>query len=288
MKLRSLGAGGPLLPPVGQGTWQLERIPRAAAVAALRYGLDRGLTLIDTAPTYGEGRVEEIVGEAIRGRRDEVYLVTKIDPQSATRAEAERACDESLRRLGADRIDCYLFPKLPDSRLLEAIDALGRLRRIGKICCLGTSNIDERSLAFMIDAGAGAAISQNQVPYHLRERSIEQGLVPFCHRHGIAVVAQSPFASGALLGDDASSRMLGRLAEARGLTARQLALAFLLQKADFVLPRSSDPVHVDENAEAAEIELSPAECEALESAFPVTSSVDSGARPLAQPLGPAL
>ncbi|HYY06634.1 MAG TPA: aldo/keto reductase, partial [Candidatus Limnocylindria bacterium] len=196
MRRRRFGWTDVPVPVIGLGTWYLEREDRTRAVAALRAGLDAGMDHIDTAEMYGSGRVEEIVGEAIAGRRDEVFLVSKVLPGHATRAGVLRACEASLRRLRTDRLDCYLLHWPGKHPLERTIDAFEQLVRDGKIRAYGVSNFDvdetERAVAI---AGEGR-IACNQVLYHLEERAIEHALIPWCARHRIAVVGYSPFGAG--------------------------------------------------------------------------------------------
>jgi diketogulonate reductase-like aldo/keto reductase len=254
---------------IGQGTWNIERDPRASAVAALRRGLDLGLTHVDTAEMYGAGAAEKLVAEAIAGRRDEVFLVSKVLPENASRKGAIAACERSLTRLKTDRLDCYLLHWPGEHPLEDTLEAFEQLRRDGKIRTWGVSNFDvtELEAAWKI---AGARLACNQVLYHLQERAIEHAVLPWCEQHGVAVVAYSPFGSGAFPGPRTKGgRVLAAVAEARGATPRQVALAFLLRSpAVFTIPKAARPVHVDDNAGAAGVRLEAADIGRLERAFP--------------------
>jgi diketogulonate reductase-like aldo/keto reductase len=231
MELRPFGGSGTRVPVLGQGTWELERQQRRTAVAALRRGLDLGLRHVDTAEMYGDGRVEEMVGEAIAGRRDEVYLVSKVLPRHATETGIVAACERSLRRLGTDRLDCYLLHWPGNHPLAGTIAGFERLRRDGKVLAWGVSNfgVDELEDAAAI-AGTGR-IACNQVLYHLGERAIEHDVLPWCEARGVAVVGYSPFGSGRFpAGSSRGGRVLAEVAAAHGATPRQVALAFLVRR----------------------------------------------------------
>jgi diketogulonate reductase-like aldo/keto reductase len=268
MRKRPVGAAS--VAAVGQGTWQMERDSRAQAIAALRHGLDAGASHIDTAEMYGDGRVEELIAEAIAGRRDEVFLVSKVLPENASRRGTLRACEASLRRLGTDRLDAYLLHWPGSHPLAETFEAFEELVRAGKIRAWGLSNFDENELAEALALAGAGRIACNQVLYHLGERAVEHAVLPFCARHGIALVAYSPFGSGRFPGPRSRrGRVLAELAVARGATPRQLALAFLLRQPEvLVIPKAASAEHAAENAAAAELTLGPDEVARLERAFP--------------------
>jgi diketogulonate reductase-like aldo/keto reductase len=264
MEKRAFGPTGAKLPVIGQGTWQMEQDGRAEAVRALRRGLDLGMMHIDTAEMYGSGRVEEIVGEAIAGRRDEVYLVSKVLPSNASRQGTIEACERSLRHLRTDRLDLYLLHWPGSHPLEETFGAFEKLRKDGKICAWGVSNFDvdgmEKALAV---AGPGKIVC-NQVLYHVEERAIEHEMIPWCEAHGVAVVAYSPLGQGRL-----PSSTLGQVARARGVTPAAMALAFLARRAPvFAIPKASRAAHVEENARAGDLELTEAEVARIDKAFP--------------------
>jgi len=271
MTRRPFGATGVKVPILGQGTWNMERAERRTAVDALRAGLDAGMAHVDTAEMYGHGRVEEIVGEAIAGRRDEVFLVSKVLPENATRAGTIRACEASLRRLGTDRLDCYLLHWPSRHPIAETIAGFEALRTAGKIRAWGVSNFDVPDLEAAAAVAGVHAIACNQVLYHPGERAIERRVAPWCARHGVAVVAYSPFGSGDFPGPRSrGGRVLAEIAERHGATPRQIALAFLVRApALFAIPKSARRAHVLENAGAADVTLSAAEIRRLDAAFPV-------------------
>jgi diketogulonate reductase-like aldo/keto reductase len=267
---RPFGAAAAAVSAVGQGTWQMERDPRAQAIAALRRGLDAGATHVDTAEMYGSGRVEELVGEAIAGRRDEVFLVSKVLPGNASRSGTLRACEASLRRLGTDCLDVYLLHWPGSHPLAETIEAFEELVGAGKIRAWGLSNFDEEELADALALAGPGRIACNQVLYHLGERAVEHAVLPFCARHGIALVAYSPFGSGEFPAPrSAGGRVLAELAAAHDVTPRQVALAFLLREpAVLAIPKAGKADHAAENAAAADLVLAAGEIDRLERAFP--------------------
>ncbi len=270
MQTRPFGSTQRQVAVVGQGTWYLDEADRRTAIAALRRGLDCGMTHIDTAELYGSGAAEDIVGEAIAGRRDEVYLVSKVLPQNASRAGTRAACERSLSHLRTDRLDCYLLHWPGPHPLEQTIAAFEDLIRAGKILAWGVSNFDVPDLeAAQAIAGAGR-LACNQVLYHLQERAIEHAVIPWCERHGVAVTGYSPFGHGQFPGPrTAAGRVLADIAEARGVAPRQAALAFLTRRPSlFAIPKASTPAHAEENARAVSLRLSDAEIARIDAAFP--------------------
>ncbi len=259
------------MPVIGQGTWQMERDGRQKAVAALRAGLDAGMTHIDTAEMYGAGRVEEIVGEAIAGRRHEVFLVSKVLPEHATYQGVLRACEGSLRRLRTTWLDLYLLHWPSAHPLEETVRAFDRLVRDGKIRFYGVSNFDVGDLERAVALAGEGRVACNQVLYHLGERAIEHAVLPWCESRGIAVVGYSPFGSGAFPSPRSrGGRVLEDVARARGVTPRQVALAFLVRRPSlFTIPKASSVDHVRENAAAGDLVLTADEIRRIEQAFPV-------------------
>ena len=253
---------------VGQGTWNIDRGNRGRARAALRAGLDRGMTHIDTAEMYGNA--EEIVGEAIGGRRDEVFLVSKVLPSNASRRGTKTACTRSLARLGTDRIDCYLLHWRGQYGLAETFTAFEELKTEGKILSWGVSNFDDDDLNEAAAVAGANAMACNQVLYHLEERAIEHAVIPWCAEHGVAVVAYSPFGSGDFPGPRTKGgRVLKEIAEAHDATARQVALRFLLRHPSvFVIPKASNPEHAVENAAAGDLRLTEQDIARIDEAFP--------------------
>lgn len=271
MERRSFGAGGIQVPPIGQGTWYIEQASRREAVAALRRGLDLGLTHVDTAEMYGSGRAEEVVAEAIAGRRDEVFLVSKALPSNASRKGAVAACENSLKRLGTDRLDCYLLHWRGGHPLAETFAAFEQLREAGKIRAWGVSNFDVDDLDEALAIAGPGRIACNQVLYHLGERAIEHAVLPWCEAHGVALVGYSPFGSGSFPSPaSAGGRALAEVAKVRGATPRQVALAYLTRRpALFTIPKAANASHVEDNAGAADLPLEPDDIEKLERAFPL-------------------
>jgi diketogulonate reductase-like aldo/keto reductase len=270
MQSRTFGPTSTSVSVVGQGTWNMEGDDRSSCIAALRAGLDAGMTHIDTAELYGGGKVEEIVAEAIAGRRDEVFLVSKVLPHNASRTGTIEACERSLRRLRTDRLDGYLLHWPGDHPLEETIEAFEQLVEDGKIAWWGVSNFDVADLEAALDIAGAGRIACNQVLYHLGERAIEHAVLPWCEREGVAVVGYTPFGRSRFPPRSPSGEVLKGIAERRGATARQIALAFLTRRPGlFAIPKSADPEHVRENAAAAAIELGRDEISALEAAFPL-------------------
>ncbi|TMQ10046.1 MAG: aldo/keto reductase [Deltaproteobacteria bacterium] len=271
MRMRAFGAGGPQVPVIGIGTWNMEDDDRRSAIAAIRRALDLGMVHVDTAELYGAGRVERLVGEAIAGRRDQVFLVSKVLPRNASYAGTIKACEASLARLGTDHLDAYLLHWREDKPLAETFRAFETLRAQGKIRAWGVSNFDHADLAESLALlagqrpGAGALVC-NQVLYHLAERTIEHEVVPWCEQHGVAVVAYSPLGSR---GGFPDSRALDKIAQRLGATPRQVALAFLARRpSTLVIPKSSQPGHVDELAGADRVTLDDAAIAEIDAAFP--------------------
>lgn len=265
MQARRFGPLAVDVPVLGIGTWKMEYDDRAAAIAAIRRAIDVGMTHVDTAELYGMGKVETMVGEALAGRRDRVFLVSKVMPHHATYAGTLAACEQSLARLKTDRLDCYLLHWREDLPLADTIRAFEKLRDQGKIRSWGVSNFDDGDLEEAHDLVGDNVITCNQVLYHLKERTIEHRVIPWCAKRGIAVVAYSPFGSG----DFPASKVLDDIAARHRATPRQVALAFLLRDpAVFTIPKSSNAAHVDELARAASIELTSDDVRAVDGAFP--------------------
>jgi len=275
IRTRPFGSGGSEVTVLGQGTWNMERDDHRQAVAALRAGLDAGLTHVDTAELYGNGKVEELVAEALADRRDEIYLVSKVLPQNASRRGTVQACERSLRRLRTDRLDCYLLHWKGTHPLADTLAAFEELHAAGKILSWGVSNFDEDDLAEALAIGGEGKIACNQVLYHLGERSIEHAVIPFCQQQGIAVVGYSPFGSGDFPEPDSpGGRVLAEIAAAHQVeggaaTPHQVALAFLIRLPGlFSIPKTARHERARSNAAAADLVLSEDEIERLERAFP--------------------
>ncbi len=265
---------------VGQGTWNLERATRKGAVAALRRGLDLGMTHIDTAEMYGSGESEEYVAEAIAGRRDEVFLVSKVLPGNATRKGTIKACEQSLKRLKTDRLDCYLLHWRESIPLADTIAGLEDLRTAGKIRSWGVSNFDVDDLDEALAIAGSGKVACNQVLYHPLQRAIEHAVLPWCEQHGVALVGYTPFGDRFPGPATAGGRVLAEIAATHGATPRQAALAFLVRRpALFAIPKASSAAHTEENARAGTLRLSEAEIQCIDAAFP------KGAAPRSLPMG---
>ncbi|MWA15746.1 aldo/keto reductase [Streptomyces sp. BA2] len=255
---------GMSVPALGQGTWRMGDDParRAEELAALRRGLDLGMTLIDTAEMYGSGASEELVGEAIRGRRDDVFLVSKVLPSNADARGTVDACHASLRRLGTDRIDLYLLHWRGGVPLSETVEALEGLVSRGSIGAWGVSNLDVDDLAELPE---DARPQTDQVLYNLTRRGPEYDLFPWCRERSVPLMAYSPLEQGRLLGNQA----LESVASAHGSTPLQVALAWVLRHDDVIaIPKASTRAHVEENHGALEVSLTDEDLKALDAAFP--------------------
>ena len=260
-------ADGVDVPALGLGTWRMgERAERRAdEVDALRHGFDLGLTLVDTAEMYADGGSEEVVGEAIRGRRDAIFVVSKVYPHRAGRRAAIAACEKSLARLRIERLDLYLLHWRGDIPLAETVEAFGRLVRDGKIARWGVSNLDVDDLDELGGSPGGNACAANQVLYHLAERGIEAGVLPRCRAWPMPVMAYSPFDEGRLLKNAA----LARIASGAGVAPSSLALAWILRHDDVIaIPKAARREHVDAIRAAADIALTPDVVAALDRVFP--------------------
>ena len=270
MEKRHFGPGRREVPVIGQGTWYIEDGERRTVIAALRRGLDLGATHIDSAEMYGSGAAEEIVGEAIAGRRNEVFLVSKVLPSNASRRGTIAACERTLAHLKTDRLDCYLLHWPGNHPLEETIAAFAQLQSQGKIMSWGVSNFDVSELEEVYNIAGEGRLTCNQVLYHLKERAIEHAVIPWCEKHGVAVVAYSPYGHGDFPGPGSSGgRLLQAIADAHGATPRQVALRFLLRYPSlFAIPKASSPAHVEENVGAGEIHLTDDEIARIDKAFP--------------------
>lgn len=270
MKTREFGTTGRQVAVLGQGSWYLDQADRRKAIAALQCGIDAGMTHLDTAEMYGSGAAEAVVGEAIKGRRDEVFLVSKVLPSNASRKGTIQACERSLRALGTDYLDCYLLHWRGSFPLAETFEALESLQQDGKIRSYGVSNFDVDDLEEALAILGPGKLACNQVLYHLQERAIEHAVIPWCKAHQVAIVAYSPFGHDSFP-DPASAqgRTLEEVANRHGATPRQVALAFLTREAGvFAIPKASSAAHVQENAQAGSLELGPNDISRLEAAFP--------------------
>jgi diketogulonate reductase-like aldo/keto reductase len=269
LKQKKFGTNNPDVSVIGQGTWYLDRGDRKAAVAALRRGIETGMTHIDTAEMYGEA--ELVIADGIAGvPREKLFLVSKVLPSNASRRGTVTACERSLKRLKIDHLDCYLLHWRGSYPFEETVAAFDELVAAGKIRSWGVSNFDSDDLDELLDVAGEGKIACNQVLYHLQERAIEHAVIPWCEQHGTAVVAYSPFGHN----DFPSARSKGgevlqTIADAHKATARQIALAFLTRAPSVLaIPKASSAEHAAENAGAGDLTLSAAEIAALDKAFP--------------------
>ena len=266
---------GERVPAFGQGTWHMadDSRKRADEVRALQAGIDRGATLIDTAEMYGDGKAEQLIAEAIRGRRDEVFIVSKVYPHNASRRGAVAACERSLKRLKTDRIDLYLLHWRGNTALAETMEAFATLKAGGKIRHYGVSNLDTADMEELWETEAGHAVQTNQVLYNLSRRGVEHTLLPWLERRRIPVMAYSPIEQARLTRDP----KLTAFAQAYDMTPAQAALAWLLRRDDvIVIPKTASVERLNDNLGALDIRLTAAQLAELDAAFPPPA----GPRPL--------
>lgn len=260
------------LPAIGQGTWYMgeDASQRQKEIAALRAGIDAGLTLIDTAEMYADGGAEEVVGEALQGRREKVFLVSKVYPWNAGGQKAIAACEASLRRLQTDYLDLYLLHWRGNYSLAETVEAMERLIREGKIRRWGVSNLDYDDMQELWSVAGGQACATNQVLYHLGSRGIEFDLLPWCRQQQMPVMAYCPLAQAGRLRDDLfNSRAVQEVAHAHQATSAQVLLAWAIREQGLMaIPKASSVDHVKENAAALALNLSAEAIALLEKAFP--------------------
>ncbi|HEV8342817.1 MAG TPA: aldo/keto reductase [Candidatus Binatia bacterium] len=268
MEYRRFGSTRRKVAVIGQGTWYIDRGDRRSAIAALRRGLDLGMNHIDTAEMYGGA--EEMVGEVIAGRRDEVFVVSKVLPQNASRRGTIVACEKSLARLQTDRLDCYLLHWRGPHPLKDTIAAFEQLQSEKKILSWGVSNFDEADLDEVWEIAEEGHLACNQVLYHLKERAIEHAVLPWCEEHGVAIVGYSPFGHGDFPGPRTKGgQVLQEIAAAHDATPRQVALRFLVRRPPlFTIPKASRPEHAAENAGAGDLRLTETELARIDEAFP--------------------
>src|SRR5260221_8715636 len=278
MKSRPFGNSKREVSVIGQGTWYIDRGDRRSAVAAWRRGIDLGMTHIDTAEMYGDA--ELVVAEAIAGRRDEIFLVSKVLPSNASRRGNITACERSLARLKTERLDCYLLHWRGSFPRADTVAAFEQLVSEGKIRSWGVSNFDVDDLDELLEIAGEGKIACNQVLYHLRERAIEHAVIPWCEQHDAAVVAYSPFGHNDFPQPRSKEgQVLQAIAEKHGATPRQVALSFLTRRPSvFAIPKASTPEHAAENAAAGDLELGSDEIAAIDKAFP------RGPRPRSLPM----
>lgn len=270
MRYVHLPSGAPM-PVLGLGTWRMGEAGTRGAdiIAALRLGIDLGMTLIDTAEMYGEGGAEELVGKAIAGLRAEIFLVSKVYPHNASRRGVVAACERSLKRLRTDHLDLYLLHWAGEAPMVETLAGFQDLARAGKIRHYGVSNFDVDDMETWWKAPGGAQTASNQVLYNLGRRGIEWGLLPWCRKRRVPVMAYSPVDQGRLL----TQRGLKQIAARRGVTPAQIALAWLLHQDGVVaIPKAARPEHIRENRAALDLALTQGELRELDRVFPPPKS----------------
>jgi diketogulonate reductase-like aldo/keto reductase len=279
VKQKKFGTNGPDVSVIGQGTWYLDRGDRKSAVAALRRGIETGMTHIDTAEMYGDA--ELVIADAIAGLpREKLFLVSKVLPSNASRRGTVTACERSLKRLKTDHLDCYLLHWRGSYPFQETVAAFDDLVAAGKIRSWGVSNFDADDLDELLHVAGNGKIACNQVLYHLQERAIEHGVIPWCERNGVAVVAYSPFGHDEFPSPRSKGgEVLQSIAHAHKATPRQVALAFLTRTPSVLaIPKASSADHAGENAGAGDLKLTAADIAALDTAFP------RGPRPRSLPM----
>jgi diketogulonate reductase-like aldo/keto reductase len=258
---------GEQAPALGLGTWRMGERPseRKNEVQALRAGLDLGMSLIDMAEMYGDGGAEEVVAEAIAGRRAEVFLVTKVYPHNASQTGAIAACERSLKRLKTDRLDLYLLHWRGSIPIAETVEAFERLKKHGKIRFWGVSNFDRSDMTELLTLSSGSACAANQVLYHLGQRGIEADLLPECRQRRIPVMAYSPLGQGTIL----RKTVLEQVARKHGTAPAAVALAWVLRQDGIIaIPKSANVARTRQNAEAADLQLGADDVASLDKAFP--------------------
>jgi diketogulonate reductase-like aldo/keto reductase len=258
---------GDMVPVLGLGTWRMgeRKSERAAEVAAIRLGLDLGIRLVDTAEMYGDGGAEEMLAEALAGRRDGIFLVSKVYPHNASRRDAIAACERSLKRLKTDRLDLYLLHWRGSVPLAETVDAFETLRKDGKIRQWGVSNFDAGDMDELAGLKNGGGCASNQVLYHLGSRGTEWRLLEQCRKAEVMVMAYSPLGQGPLLRKPA----LGKIAARHGVDAAAVALAWVLRQPGVItIPKAVKPEHVRANMKALDVKLDAEDLAALDAAFP--------------------
>ena len=264
---------GEHVPVLGQGTWRMGENTGAHKdeVAALRLGIELGMTLIDTAEMYGDGGAEKVVADAIEDQRDRVFVVTKVYPLNASRTELPKACERSLKRLRIDAIDLYLLHwRERQTRLVETVDAFENLRAAGKIKCWGVSNFDVDDMQELWSVENGTSCAANQVLYNLKNREIESGLLRWSEENKVPIMAYSPVGHGRGLLENAT---LTKIAERHGTTTSQIALAWVLRQPGMIaIPKASNEEHVRDNARSIEIKLTSEDFAELDREFPAPKS----------------
>lgn len=267
MDKRVIFKNGAHLPAIGQGTWNMGNNPskEEEEIQTLKTGIELGLTVLDTAEMYGDGRSEILVGKAISGMRDKVFLISKVLPSHASLDGTKKACEASLKRLNTDRIDLYLLHWRGYYSFAETVDAMLELQKAGKICQWGVSNMDVKEMKEFYGIKGGDTCYANEVLYNLTRRGIEYALIPWCELHHIPIIAYSPVEQGRLL----DNPVLAKIASRHAVTAAQVALAWVIRRPGILaIPKASTVKHVKENAASLKLELTENDLEELEKAFP--------------------
>jgi diketogulonate reductase-like aldo/keto reductase len=269
MEQRVFGWTGVSVPVVGQGTWQMELDDRASCVRAIHAGLDLGMTHVDTAELYGWGQVEQMLAEALEGRRQDVFLVSKVHPKNASHAGTLKACEETLKRLRTDHLDLYLLHWRGGHALEETFRAFETLVSAGKVRFVGVSNFGVADLEEALELLGPRKLACNQVEYHLEERAIERDVIPWCERHEMSVVGYSPFGAGRFPSPKSpGGKVLAELAKTHAVTPYQVALKYLTRRPSlFAIPKASTLAHVKDNAAADALDLTVAELDRVGRAF---------------------
>ena len=274
---------GERVPALGQGTWRMgeNKNARAYEVAALRLGIDLGMTLIDTAEMYGDGEAEKVVADAINGQRDRVFVVTKVYPHNASRTKMPKACERGLKRLRIEVIDLYLLHWRGDIPLAETIEAFEQLHSAGKIRRWGVSNFDVDDMKELFAIENGNQCATNQILYNLQHRQIEFDLLPWCEKNKIPIMAYSPVGHGRGLVENATLKKIAKRhnatcraeASREGWTPAQIALAWVLRQPNVIaIPKASNEKHVRENAGSVEVKLTNEDLAELDDTFPPPKS----------------
>ena len=259
---------GTAVPALGQGTWHMGEQSRAAGTeaAALKLGIDLGMTLIDTAEMYGNGGAEEVVAEAAQGQRDKLFIVSKVYPQNASRTGVPQACERSLKRLRTDRIDLYLLHWKGSYPLADTVEAFEKLKAAGKIRYWGVSNFDTADMQGLVRLADGANCATNQVLYHAGSRGIEFDLLPWSNAHNMPLMAYSPVGQGGRL---LQSKALAAVAKRHNATPAQIAIAWSMRHANVItIPKASDQAHVRQNAAADSIALTESDLAEIDAVHP--------------------
>lgn len=275
MRFAKWGSSGFEVSVIGQGSWNIETYPKADAIAAFHRGIEIGMTHVDTAFDYGRGKAESFLGEALAGKRDQVFLVSKVLPEVATYEGTIGACEGAMQRLRTDYLDCFLLHWLQDNPLDETIAAFEKLQADGKIRCYGMSNLSIAELGQAIDLAGPGRIVCHQIIYNLQCREIEREMIPFCREHNVAVVGYAPYgdvrAPGNLFHETLKlgGGVLESIAESHGVSTRNVVIAYVLRRDVFTIPKGERPEFAEDNARAADLVLTDEDVSRIDAAFPL-------------------